>query len=110
MQRYFEFSGRSSRSDFRLYVRLYLIIYVIAWIIDAVLFGALSGEGLPIVTMIVALAHFIPSIAGQIRRLHDTDRSGWWFLLIFVPFGAIVLIVFYCFAGTPGDNRFGAPQ
>jgi uncharacterized membrane protein YhaH (DUF805 family) len=51
----------------------------------------------------------IPDIAVYVRRLHDTDRSGWWLLLFFVPLiGAIVLIVWFCTQGTHGYNRFGA--
>ena len=42
------------------------------------------------------------------RRLHDTDRSGWWYLITLVPFvGGIVLLVFTLLKGTPGPNRFG---
>ena len=56
----------------------------------------------------VSLGTIIPSLTIGTRRLHDTDRSGWWQLLVFVPLiGAIVLIVWYATAGTPGTNRFG---
>ena len=41
-------------------------------------------------------------------RLHDTDRSAWWALLFLIPFiGWLIIIVFNCQAGTPGENRFG---
>jgi len=57
------------------------------------------------------LAIFIPSLAVQVRRLHDTDRSGWWILLGLIPVvnyvGGIVLFVFYCLEGTKGENRLG---
>ncbi|MGT9628767.1 DUF805 domain-containing protein, partial [Escherichia coli] len=44
----------------------------------------------------------------QFRRLHDTDRSAWWALLFLIPFiGWLIIIVFNCQAGTPGENRFG---
>lgn len=55
-----------------------------------------------------SLIVFIPSLAVAIRRLHDTDRSGWWLLIGLVPLiGAIVLLVFYLTDGTRGPNRFG---
>jgi len=55
-----------------------------------------------------SLVTFLPSLAMGVRRLHDTDRSGWWWLLSFIPLiGIIVLIVFWCFEGTRGPNRFG---
>jgi uncharacterized membrane protein YhaH (DUF805 family) len=54
-------------------------------------------------------ATFIPQLAVSVRRLHDTDRSGWWLLLFFIPFGGgVVLIVWFCFPGTHSYNRFGA--
>ena len=62
--------------------------------------GLLSG--------LYSLAVLLPSIAVAVRRLHDTDRSGWWFLIGFVPIvGGIILLVFYVLEGTRGPNRFG---
>ena len=78
---------------------------IIANIIDYLILGN-SG----IFSAIVSLGLFLPSLAVTVRRLHDTDRSGWWILIAFVPFvGAVVLIVFMCLPGTAGPNRFG-PQ
>jgi uncharacterized membrane protein YhaH (DUF805 family) len=58
--------------------------------------------------LIVALGLLIPSIAVAMRRLHDTDRSGWWLLIAFIPFiGSIVLLIFFVLEGTRGPNRFG---
>ncbi|MGE4509640.1 MAG: DUF805 domain-containing protein, partial [Sulfurimonadaceae bacterium] len=55
-----------------------------------------------------ALASFVPSIAIAARRLHDTNRSGWWQLILLIPFiGPIVLLVFLVLRGDIGDNRFG---
>ena len=56
-----------------------------------------------------AIATIIPSIAVAIRRLHDTNKSGWFLLLGLIPFvGAILLIVFYATEGTNGPNDHGA--
>ena len=58
--------------------------------------------------LIVWLLLLIPNLAVAVRRLHDTDRSGWWLLLIFLPIlGWLALFVFYCLDGTRGPNRFG---
>ena len=63
-----------------------------------------------VIGFIYGLAVLIPSIAVGIRRLHDTDRSGWWLLLLLLPFvGLIVLIVFMASPGTPGPNNYGPP-
>lgn len=57
---------------------------------------------------IFSLAVLVPSIAVPVRRLHDIDRTGWWFLVSFAPLiGAIVLLVFAVQDGTPGGNRYG---
>ena len=54
------------------------------------------------------MAVFLPALAVAVRRLHDTERSGWWLLLIFLPLiGAIVLIIFLVQDSTPGDNAYG---
>ena len=63
--------------------------------------------GLGFVGLVVSLALLLPSIAVAIRRLHDLDRTGWWFLLVFTGIGAIVLLVWDCMKGTTGPNRFG---
>jgi len=54
------------------------------------------------------LAMLVPWLAVTVRRLHDTDRSGWWLLILFVPLiGQIILFVFLVTGGTRGPNRFG---
>ena len=61
-----------------------------------------------LVVGIFVLAVIIPHIAVGIRRLHDTDHSGWWLLMFLLPIiGPIVLLVFFCTEGDQGPNRFG---
>jgi uncharacterized membrane protein YhaH (DUF805 family) len=80
------------------------LVSIVTSIID---FGVLSSDVMPL-SSIWSLVTFLPSLAMGVRRLHDTDRSGWWWLLSFIPLiGIIVLIVFWCFEGTRGPNRFG---
>ncbi len=55
-----------------------------------------------------AIAAFVPGLACAVRRLHDTNRTGWWILLGLIPVINIVLIVLLALDGTPGDNRYGA--
>ena len=50
----------------------------------------------------------IPSFAGVVRRLHDTNRSGWWLFINFVPVvGPLILLSFTVTNGNVGENRFG---
>ena len=68
--------------------------------------NVLGGE--PLATLFY-LATIIPGLAVSVRRLHDTDSSGWWLLLGLIPLiGMIVLIVWWCLEGSKGYNRFGA--
>lgn len=62
-----------------------------------------------IVFFLVWLILFFPQLALSVRRLHDTDKSCWWLLLAFVPFGSLILLVFFVLTGTPGQNRWGPP-
>jgi uncharacterized membrane protein YhaH (DUF805 family) len=102
---YASFSGRASRSE---YWWAYLGMIVISILVQVVDLAIIAATGVPFLTVIFALAILIPSLAIAVRRLHDTDRSGWWYLIIFVPFvGVIVLLVFFCTRGTQGPNRFG---
>ena len=101
-KKYATFSGRASRSEFWWFVLFYFILSFVAGVVQA------GDEQLGAILVIVAgLGLFLPNIAVTVRRLHDTDRSGWWFWISLVPFiGLIVLLVFMCMAPTPGRNRF----
>lgn len=113
---YVTFSGRAARSEFWWWVLFVWLVQIGLSIVDSVLFGTVTtGEGsvsastdTPILSGIFSLAVFVPTIAVSVRRLHDTDRTGWWYLLVFVPLiGIIVLIVWWATKGTDGPNRFG---
>lgn len=98
---YVNFKGRAARSEYW-YWTLFAVLTQL--IVDG-----LTGDALEAVSAVVSLALFLPSLAVSIRRLHDLDRSGWWFLLWFVPIvGWIVMIYWACCRGTAGTNRFGA--
>ncbi|HEY4201294.1 MAG TPA: DUF805 domain-containing protein [Devosiaceae bacterium] len=110
MQRYFDFSGRSSRTQYWLFALIGTIIALIAGILDGALGTRAAATSVGILGGLVGLVHFIPALAVGVRRLHDINRTGWWLLIALVPLvGAIVLLVFYCTPSTPGPNRFG-PQ
>lgn len=67
---------------------------------------AIGGAGA--LGIIYSLGVIIPSLAVGTRRLHDIDRSGWWQLIVLVPFiGVIVLIVLFAKVGNAGDNKYG---
>jgi uncharacterized membrane protein YhaH (DUF805 family) len=105
LERYAQFTGRAARPEFWWYFLANLIISIVFNILVRV-----SGI-FWILDVIYILAVLIPGLAVGVRRLHDTDKSGWWLLIALVPLvGIIVLLVFFATEGTRGPNRYGAPD
>jgi uncharacterized membrane protein YhaH (DUF805 family) len=102
---YVGFTGRASRSEYWFFV----LSYVLATMAVAVVCTLLGGSTLLWIGIgIVMLGVLLPSLAAQVRRLHDTNASGWWLLLMFIPYaGGLIMLVWYCIPGTQGENRFG---
>lgn len=110
-------SGRASRSEFWWFQLSFFVIALIATLlILAVGVGSTLASLISIIFVIYVIVASIASFTAGIRRLHDTNRSGWlvlvFWLLALIPFvdfiSMIVYIVFLCQKGTEGDNRFGA--
>jgi len=102
LKKYTVFDGRAHRTEYWMFVLFNVIIIIALGLIDRLLgiSGVLSG--------IYGLAVLIPGIAVGIRRLHDTNRSGWWLLISLVPvIGTIVLIVFMVQDSQPDTNQYG---
>ena len=80
---------------------------IAAGVLDTTVFGMAPEQYGPM-ALIVTLGLLLPNWAVTVRRLHDSNRSGWWLLIGLVPIlGWIVLLVFYLSRGTPAPNRFG---
>jgi uncharacterized membrane protein YhaH (DUF805 family) len=101
---YVNFSGRAPRSEYWYWVLFVILVSIGLLILDQAIF--FESEISPLNT-IWNLAIFLPGLAISVRRLHDTDHSGWWLLIWFTVIGIIVLLFWYCQRGTPGPNRFG---
>ena len=108
-KKYATFSGRATRAEYWTFTLINVVIY-------AVLFGissasdSMRGVGLGLY-IVFAVATIVPSLAVLVRRLHDTDRSGAWFFISFVPFiGGLWLLVLTLLGGTPGPNKYGQPN
>ncbi|MFN8156617.1 MAG: DUF805 domain-containing protein [Candidatus Nanopelagicales bacterium] len=133
-KKYARFEGRATRAEYwwwYLFTALVVgVFYVLLFIVIGIAAGTSStsvsadgtsstqlsgGSGalfavVGLVFAVVVLALFIPTISVLVRRLHDTDKSGWWYWIGLVPFGGIVLLVFMVLESTPGPNRFGPPS
>lgn len=122
LRKYADFSGRARRMEFWLFWLFLIGIEIVFSILIGMTGGSMmamsdpnglstmSGPAMGLWSLygLILLGLFIPSLAVAIRRLHDTNRSGWWVLIALIPFlGALVLLVFYVLDGTPGPNKYG---
>jgi len=125
LTQYVGFSGRARRSEywwFSLFQGIVALV-VMTCAISIALITSLPAADPPtdaevvamgtamlvaiLLTDLVLLALFLPTLAVIIRRLHDTGRSGWFYLISLIPFGGIVLLVFMCEDSNRGPNQYG---
>ncbi len=101
--KYGTFVGRARRSEYWFFV---VFSYLVGQATLPLSFIVGHYGGL---LTLATIALLVPGIAVGMRRLHDTNRAGWWLLLNLVPIaGQIVLTIWMFERGTPGTNRFGA--
>ena len=106
LKKYAVFQGRAGRKEYWYFILFYILTYIVLAIIDGMT-GTFS-DGIGLLSGLYSLATLIPSLAVAVRRLHDTNRSGWWLLISLVPIiGAIVLLVFMVQESQPGNNQYG---
>ena len=107
LSQYVGFEGRAIRPECWWWALFVVAGWVIPWAVGGAIFGADSGAG-PVSGGLFCLAAFLPGLAVGSRRLHDTDRTGWWLLLLLVPIaGWLVLAYFMAQPSTPGPNKYG---
>ncbi|WP_040482134.1 DUF805 domain-containing protein [Luminiphilus syltensis] len=107
LKKYAVFSGRSRRKEYWYFFLFNLIITLILGLAE-VFAGIAPETDQSVLAALYQLAVLLPSIAVGVRRLHDTDRSGWWLLIGLIPIvGVIVLIVFFVQDSSANGNRFG---
>lgn len=105
IKNYATFSGRARRKEYW----MFSLFNCIVWLI---LYGLMLASESSLITGISVLyifATFIPSLSVIVRRLHDIERSGWFYFISFIPVvGPIIVLVWLCKEGTTGANRYGA--
>ena len=107
LRQYADFSGRARRKEYWMFFLFNFLIMLGIAIVETVI--GLGFMGIGLISFIYAIGVLIPGLAVTVRRLHDTDRSGWWLLVAFIPIvGALALLYFMVVDGTPGANRYGA--
>jgi len=109
LERYAKFDGRASRAEYWWFA----LANILAWMVLSILAIAAMAfaDILGILMFLVVGAYWVglivPSIAVTIRRLHDTNKSGWLMLIALIPFGSIVVLIFMLLAGDTGANQYG---
>ncbi len=116
---YFNFSIRSSRSEYWWWILFWVLGGIIATVVNSIVFGPTIEQSNFGGTMtrydggifgsIFSLVVLIPTIAVSCRRLHDINMSGWWLLIVLIPLiGVLILLYWFVKTGDDGMNRFGA--
>jgi uncharacterized membrane protein YhaH (DUF805 family) len=116
-EHYISMKGRASRSEYWYWVLFCLLCFMLADALDLALISFLEHTHFPkqyysmlftvSFTNATALLLFLPHTCVTIRRLHDTNRRGWWLLINIIPLGSLLILIFTCLKGTEGNNRFG---
>ena len=108
LKKYAVFEGRSRRKEYWFF-GLFNAIFSVVLVIADVFFGTSGGVSSPgLLSGVYTLGVFLPALAVLVRRLHDTNRSGWWILISFLPLiGILVLLFFSVQEGQPGENQYG---
>ena len=101
----FGFDGRIGRGGYWLITIVTSLGYIVGFLL------LMMGSVGLVLGGVLFLVAFLVSFATQTKRWHDRDKSGWWWLISFVPFGGLWMLIELGFlGGTPGANRFGLPS
>ncbi len=107
MRQFADFEGRARRTEYWMFTLFYMLMLVATMFLMMIGGDAAASMG-SILFLGVALVHLIPGISVAVRRLHDTGKSGWLYLVGFIPLvGSIILLVFFCTEGQVGPNEYG---
>lgn len=111
LKQYTDFSGRARRKEYWMFALFQIIFVILALIIDNALGLTFYNDeifGVGPFYLILVLGTFIPGLAVSVRRLHDSGKSGWWYLINLIPYiGAFVFLIFAVMDSEPGENKWG---
>lgn len=108
MKSYATFKGRATRSEYWYFMLFYILMLVLPLIIAG--FIGLGEDGKNIMTgiaLIVLIIHIIPSLAVSVRRLHDINLSGWWYLVSLIPYVGAIIFSILVMIDSKEDNQYG---
>ena len=108
LKKYVVFTGRASRKEYWMFALWNTAIYIVLFFLLEIGRNTAMVAIVAVIYLLYCLGVFLPSLAVLVRRLHDTNRSGWWILISIVPFiGGLVLLIFSVIDSQPGDNIYG---
>ena len=108
LQHYADFNGRARRSEYWYYTLFNFLIYIACVVLALLLAIATDTPGFISLAYLWGLATLLPTIAVCVRRLHDTGKSGWFYLTVLIPLvGGILMLVWMCTDSELGHNRYG---
>lgn len=107
-KKFADFAGRARRREYWFFALGNFVIAIVLSFVERSMGLANAEYGAGALVGLFSLAVLIPGIAVTIRRLHDTNRSGWWILLGLIPIANLVLLVFMLLDGTAGSNDYGS--
>lgn len=106
LKQYFDFKGVATRKQFWLFIFFSILFGFMFTILDAALGWYDVDAGVGILSSLFNLFIFIPSLAIMARRLHDAGFSAWWLLLIIIPFGFLILLIFMLLPSKLEGNKY----
>ena len=108
LQHYADFNGRARRSEYWYYTLFNFLIYIACVVLALLLAIATDTPGFIALAYLWGLATLLPTIAVCVRRLHDTGKSGWFYLTVLIPLvGGILMLVWMCTDSEQGYNGYG---
>lgn len=104
----FDFSGRASKAEYWFFVLAIFSIFIASYLFEAMLIDSFIGDLIGLAQGLFFILLIVTSTSLGIRRLHDIDRSGFWYLLCLIPvFGTLILLWWSIQSGTIGSNIYG---
>lgn len=108
-KKYAVFTGRARRKEYWMFFLFNMIFMIVAVIIDSILGTSFEYSIYGLVAILYVLAMIVPSLSITVRRLHDIDKSGWYYFLSLIPIiGSIWLLILLCKEGDKAENKYGA--
>jgi uncharacterized membrane protein YhaH (DUF805 family) len=103
LKKYATFQGRARRKEYWYFLLFSFVINVVLIMIDGVMGTLNDDSGMGLLSSIYSIGIFLPSISAAVRRLHDTNHSGWWLWIPIIP------LIFLVSDTKPENNEYGTP-